>query len=186
MPLAEGLGDAPVTLVLNPASRAAVEALLEQATGLPVIIEEEPTLGEGQVYSNWAGRGPDRPRQGLADICRRRARLLRASRKGSTPWMDQCCRQQPLRPGARSRSPFRSARPARWCATCCGCSRDAVLALDRRVEDPVELYVGDRLIARGELQELEGEQAGQLAVRLTEVANLRGRAVTAPTCPCCA
>jgi flagellar motor switch protein FliN len=52
--------------------------------------------------------------------------------------------------------------------------RDAVLTLDRRVEDPVELYVGDRLIARGELQELEGEQAGQLAVRLTEVANLRG------------
>jgi flagellar motor switch protein FliN/FliY len=52
--------------------------------------------------------------------------------------------------------------------------RDAILALDRRVDDPVELYVGDRLIARGELQELEGEQAGQLAVRLTEVANLRG------------
>lgn len=52
--------------------------------------------------------------------------------------------------------------------------RDAVLTLDRKVEDPVELYVGDRLIARGELQELEGEHAGQLAVRLTEVANLRG------------
>ena len=53
-------------------------------------------------------------------------------------------------------------------------SRDAVLALDRRVDDPVELYVGDRLIARGELEEMEGEHAGQLAVRLTEVANLRG------------
>ena len=53
-------------------------------------------------------------------------------------------------------------------------SRDAILPLDRRVDDPVELYVGDRLIARGELQELDGEQAGQLAVRLTEVANLRG------------
>lgn len=53
-------------------------------------------------------------------------------------------------------------------------SRDSVLPLDRRVDDPVELYVGDRLIARGELQELEGDQAGQLAVRLTEVANLRG------------
>jgi len=52
-------------------------------------------------------------------------------------------------------------------------SRDAVLTLDRRVDDPVELYVGDRLIARGELQELDGDQAGQLAVRLTEVANLR-------------
>jgi flagellar motor switch protein FliN len=52
--------------------------------------------------------------------------------------------------------------------------KDAILPLDRRVDDPVELYVGDRLIARGELQELEGDQAGQLAVRLTEVANLRG------------
>ncbi|WP_135450112.1 MULTISPECIES: FliM/FliN family flagellar motor switch protein [Tabrizicola] len=53
-------------------------------------------------------------------------------------------------------------------------SRDAILQLDRRVDDPVELYVGDRLIARGELTELEGENAGQLAVRLTEVANPRG------------
>ena len=53
-------------------------------------------------------------------------------------------------------------------------SKDAVLQLDRRVDDPVELFVGDRLIARGELTELEGENAGQLAVRLTEVANLRG------------
>jgi flagellar motor switch protein FliN len=53
-------------------------------------------------------------------------------------------------------------------------SKDAVLPLDRRVDDPVELYVGDRLIARGELTELEGDNAGQLAVRLTEVANLRG------------
>ena len=50
MPLAERLGDAPVTLVINPVARAAVEALLEQATGLPMTIEEEPTLGEGQVY----------------------------------------------------------------------------------------------------------------------------------------
>lgn len=52
--------------------------------------------------------------------------------------------------------------------------RDAILPLDRRVDDLVELYVGDRLIARGELQELDSEQGGQLAVRLTEVVNLRG------------
>jgi flagellar motor switch protein FliN len=51
---------------------------------------------------------------------------------------------------------------------------EAVLVLDRRIDDPVELYVGDRLIARGELEELDGERAGQLAVRLTEVAPLRG------------
>ncbi len=51
--------------------------------------------------------------------------------------------------------------------------RDAVLPLDRRVDDAVELYVGERLIARGQLEELEGDQKGQLAVRLTEVANLQ-------------
>lgn len=51
--------------------------------------------------------------------------------------------------------------------------RDAILPLDKKVDDLVELYVGDRLIARGELTELDGEQAGQLAVRLTEVADLQ-------------
>lgn len=51
--------------------------------------------------------------------------------------------------------------------------KDAVLVLDKRVDDPVELWVGDKLIARGELQELDGDQAGQLAVRLTEVVDLQ-------------
>ncbi|WP_101067127.1 FliM/FliN family flagellar motor switch protein [Roseovarius salinarum] len=51
--------------------------------------------------------------------------------------------------------------------------KDTVLPLDSGVEDPVELYVGERLIARGELEELGEEQKGQLAVRLTEVADLR-------------
>lgn len=51
--------------------------------------------------------------------------------------------------------------------------KDAVLPLDKRVDDPVELYVGDRLIARGELEELDGDQKGQLAVRLTEVADFQ-------------
>lgn len=48
----------------------------------------------------------------------------------------------------------------------------AILPLDRRIEDPVELFVGDKLIARGELQELDGDQAGQLVVCLTEVIEL--------------
>ncbi len=51
-------------------------------------------------------------------------------------------------------------------------THDSVLPLDRRVEDPVELFIGDRLIARGLLEELEGDQAGKMAVRLTEVADL--------------
>ncbi|SLN76544.1 FliM/FliN family flagellar motor switch protein [Roseisalinus antarcticus] len=50
---------------------------------------------------------------------------------------------------------------------------NAVLALDKKIDDPVELYVGDRLIARGELQEMDGGEPGQLAVRLTEVAQFQ-------------
>ena len=50
---------------------------------------------------------------------------------------------------------------------------NAILTLDKRVEDPVDLYVGDRLVARGQLEEMEGDQAGQLAVRLTEIADLQ-------------
>ncbi len=51
--------------------------------------------------------------------------------------------------------------------------QDSVLELDKRVDEPVELYVGERLIARGELEELDGDREGQLAVRLTEVADLK-------------
>ena len=50
---------------------------------------------------------------------------------------------------------------------------NSVLPLDKRVDDAVELYIGERLIARGELEELGESQDGQLAVRLTEVADLR-------------
>jgi len=32
-----------------------------------------------------------------------------------------------------------------------GLGENAVLTLDKRVEDPVELYVGDKLVARGEV-----------------------------------
>lgn len=50
---------------------------------------------------------------------------------------------------------------------------NAVLTLDRRVDDPVELYVGDKLIARGTLEEAEGDASGQLMVRLTEVVDMQ-------------
>lgn len=46
--------------------------------------------------------------------------------------------------------------------------KNAVLILDRTINDPVELYVGQQLIAKGQLQEAEGSP-GQLAVVLTEV-----------------
>ncbi|MEH6520692.1 FliM/FliN family flagellar motor C-terminal domain-containing protein [Sulfitobacter sp.] len=50
---------------------------------------------------------------------------------------------------------------------------NAVLTLDRRVDDPVELYVGEKLIARGILEEADGETKGQLMVRLTEVVDMQ-------------
>ena len=46
--------------------------------------------------------------------------------------------------------------------------RDDVLTLDRRIEDPVELFIGDRLVASGELVESDD---GGLAVRITELAD---------------
>ncbi len=51
--------------------------------------------------------------------------------------------------------------------------KESVLQLDSRIEDPVDIYVGDRLVARGELEEVT-EEAGHLGVRLTEVADLSG------------
>jgi flagellar assembly protein FliH len=50
MPLTEELADAPVCIVINPAARPAAELLLGKATGLPVTLLDEPTLGEGQAY----------------------------------------------------------------------------------------------------------------------------------------
>lgn len=49
--------------------------------------------------------------------------------------------------------------------------RDMVLPLSSRVDDPVQVMVGDRVIARGELEELN-EEGGKLGVRLTEVVDV--------------
>ncbi|WP_407647740.1 FliM/FliN family flagellar motor switch protein [Halovulum marinum] len=49
--------------------------------------------------------------------------------------------------------------------------RDSVVTLNSRIDDPVEMYIGERLIARGELQEMD-DGSGRLGVRLTEVADL--------------
>lgn len=50
MPLAEQMVDAPVSIVLNPASRGPVEELVAKISSLPIALVEEPSLGEGQVY----------------------------------------------------------------------------------------------------------------------------------------
>ncbi len=46
--------------------------------------------------------------------------------------------------------------------------KDALIPLDTKIEDPVEILVGDRVLARGELHELE-DGSGRLGVRLTEI-----------------
>jgi len=46
---------------------------------------------------------------------------------------------------------------------------NAILPLDKRMDDPVDLFVGGRLIARGQLEQVNDSETGQLAVRLTEV-----------------
>ncbi|GGH58747.1 flagellar biosynthesis protein [Frigidibacter albus] len=49
-PMAEALSEAPVEVVLHPASRGTVEAMLTRGAAPPFRITEEPSLGEGQVY----------------------------------------------------------------------------------------------------------------------------------------
>lgn len=50
---------------------------------------------------------------------------------------------------------------------------NAVLELDSKIDDPVELFVGEQLIARGFLEEAEGDDKGKLVVRLSEVVALQ-------------
>ena len=47
--------------------------------------------------------------------------------------------------------------------------QDSVLTLDRTITDPVEIYVGDKLVATGLLEETGDGENRQLAVRLTDV-----------------
>ncbi len=49
----------------------------------------------------------------------------------------------------------------------------SVLTLDRKIDDPVELYVGDQLIGIGALEVIETDGQSMLAVRLTEVADFQ-------------
>lgn len=46
--------------------------------------------------------------------------------------------------------------------------RGSIIELDRKVGEPVEIFVNDRLVARGEVQLTE---EGRLAISITEVAS---------------
>lgn len=74
MPLAADMAETPVTLVLNPLARPAVEPLIAAATGLPLRIEEEASLGEGQVYLRFGGA------ENLVDLDRAASEILAATR----------------------------------------------------------------------------------------------------------
>ena len=55
MPLSDETLDQPIHIQINPNSRPAMERLLTQAAGMTLDIDEEPTLGEGQVYVRLGG-----------------------------------------------------------------------------------------------------------------------------------
>lgn len=49
-----------------------------------------------------------------------------------------------------------------------------VLVLDAQVDDDVDLYVSDRLIGRGQLEEItEGKDIGRLAVRFKQIFDIK-------------
>ena len=47
--------------------------------------------------------------------------------------------------------------------------QDDLLTLDKTIDDPVDLFVGNKLIARGALEQIENDTSGKLAVRLIEI-----------------
>lgn len=46
---------------------------------------------------------------------------------------------------------------------------DEVLSLDTAIDDPVQLYIGNRIIAEGMLEELTETADGSIGVRITRV-----------------
>ena len=46
---------------------------------------------------------------------------------------------------------------------------NSVLSLDKTVDAPVDLYIGDRLVGRGQLEETEDGTTSMLAVRIIEI-----------------
>jgi flagellar assembly protein FliH len=50
MPLADRLGHAAVTVRVNPASAQAVQTLIDASTSLPLTIQQDAALGEGQAH----------------------------------------------------------------------------------------------------------------------------------------
>lgn len=60
-PMIGRAADRPVELLVAPANRAAIEALIESEAGAdsPIAVVEEPSLGPGQAYLRGAGAAPE-------------------------------------------------------------------------------------------------------------------------------
>ncbi|QCO55719.1 flagellar biosynthesis protein [Pseudorhodobacter turbinis] len=50
LPMAEKAADTPIQLLFNPAARDVIEPLINHENAPPLVLVEEPTLGEGQVF----------------------------------------------------------------------------------------------------------------------------------------
>ncbi|EKE74656.1 MULTISPECIES: hypothetical protein [Roseobacteraceae] len=50
LPMAEEASDAPIQIVISPASRPAIQRLIDESLTIPLEIIEEPSLADGQVY----------------------------------------------------------------------------------------------------------------------------------------
>ncbi|OFW99599.1 MAG: hypothetical protein A3E78_00430 [Alphaproteobacteria bacterium RIFCSPHIGHO2_12_FULL_63_12] len=47
--------------------------------------------------------------------------------------------------------------------------QDSIITLNSKIEDPVEIVIGERIVAQGELIESDGEEIG-IGVRITKLA----------------
>ncbi|WP_151718318.1 FliH/SctL family protein [Gemmobacter serpentinus] len=73
-PLAEGLADAPLILMVHPQDREGIQAQLDRIGNLPVALREEPSLAQGQVC---LGRGPQEVEVDLQQAVRAIAQATR-------------------------------------------------------------------------------------------------------------
>ena len=85
---------------------------------------------------------------------RRTAATIRAAPPTSKPCSTCRCRSRPC-----------SAAPGWISATCCKLGPGAVLELDRKVGEAIDIYINNRLVARGEVVLVEEK----LGVTMTEM-----------------
>jgi flagellar biosynthesis/type III secretory pathway protein FliH len=49
-PISKGMADSPITLVASPLARDKIQKMVNENADLPIVVVEEPSLTEGQVY----------------------------------------------------------------------------------------------------------------------------------------